>query len=110
MTKFNSLAGRLTFWYAAVFSCCFLATFGAFYILMSDNFHRWTDSELKQEVVEISVAYSENGIRGIMQQFKQEKEAAGEGRYLGRGVFRFGKLAFNSFYFSVVRPVPGRTR
>jgi hypothetical protein len=81
--KFNSLATRLTFWYAGVFSCCFLAVFGAFYILMHHNLHRWTDSELKKEVVEVNVAYSDDGMHGIVQQFKQE-QASGSGRYLGR--------------------------
>jgi heavy metal sensor kinase len=92
--KFNSLAYRLTFWYAGVFSFCFLAVFGAFYIVLQDNFHRWTDSELKKEVVEVSVAYSENGFTGIAQQFRQEHEASGNGGYLGRVLNSHGTILF----------------
>lgn len=94
--KFNSLASRLTFWYAGVFSCCFLAAFGIFFLLMRDSFHRWTDSELKEEVVEFRVAYSESGISGIVQQFKREKEAAGNRSYLGRILDSNGSIVYET--------------
>jgi hypothetical protein len=53
------------------------------------------------------INYNRKGNGFLLRPLNDELKRTGEGRYLGRGVFRFGKLVFNSFYFSVVRPAPG---
>jgi heavy metal sensor kinase len=89
----HSLAGRLTFWYATIFSLCFLVVFGVFYLIMNHHFHRWTDTQLKEEVIETNMAYDANGRAGVIQQFRQEEASEGE-RFMGRIVSAEGKVVF----------------
>lgn len=95
MKFLHSLAGRLTLWYAGVFSLCFLAVFGAFYMLMHNHFDRWTDAQLKEEVVEVNVAYDKDGPNGIVQQLKVEEASEG-GRFMGRLIDGEGRVTFET--------------
>jgi hypothetical protein len=54
------------------------------------------------------INYDRKGNGFLLRPLNDELKRTGDGRYLGRGVFRFGTLAFNSFYFSVIRPAPSR--
>jgi hypothetical protein len=85
------LAGRLTLWYATIFSLCFLVVFGSFYLIMRNHFHYWTDEKLQEEVVEANVAYRAHGVESIVLLFKQEEAAEG-GRFMGRLIDREGSI------------------
>ena len=92
---FHSLAGRLTLWYAGVFSLCFLTVFGAFFLIMRIHFQNWTDEDLRGEVLEVRMAYEERGLEGVARQLKLE--AASEGaRFMGRIIDAEGRVAFQA--------------
>lgn len=83
----------MTLWYAAVFSFCFLAVFGAFYCILHNHFYRWTDAELKEEVLEGNIAYQESGLAGVLREFKDE-EATERGSFMGRIISPEGLVVF----------------
>jgi signal transduction histidine kinase len=95
MRYLRSLAGRLTLWYASIFSLCFLVVFGSFYLIMRNHFHFWTDEKLQEEIVEANVAYRAHGVESVILQFKQE-EAAESGRFMGRLIDREGRVVFET--------------
>ncbi|MEM5786576.1 MAG: ATP-binding protein, partial [Syntrophobacteraceae bacterium] len=78
-----SLANKLTLWYAAIFILCFGGVFGLFYLIMYNNFYAWTDAELKEEVLEVHMAYKKAGLQEVIQQMKHE-EATEPGQFFGR--------------------------
>ncbi len=49
----------------------------------------------------LKVNYNRPGNSFLVRPLNDELKKLGEGYYLGRGVFVFGKFAFNSFYFSL---------
>jgi signal transduction histidine kinase len=89
----RDLTTRLTLWYAGVFSFCFLLVFGVFYSIMHDQFHRWTDEQLREEVTEVKMAYEEGGREGVVHHLNQE-EVAGDGRFMGRIIESSGAVGF----------------
>ena len=52
-----------------------------------------------QKVLHIN--YNRRGNSCFLKTLNDEVKRIGDGHYLGRGVFKIGRLAFNSFYFSV---------
>lgn len=91
----RDLATRLTLWYAGVFSFCFLLVFSVFYSIMHDQFHRWTDEQLREEVTEVKMAYAEGGSEGVVHHLRQE-EIAGDGRFMGRIIAPSGVVGFET--------------
>ncbi len=89
----RDLTTRLTLWYGAVFSICFLLVFGVLYSIMRDEFHRWTDEQLREEIAEVKMAYEEGGREGLVHHLRQE-EAAGGGRFMGRIIESSGVVSF----------------
>jgi signal transduction histidine kinase len=89
----HSLAGRLTLWYAGVFILCFGVVFGAFYITMYNHFHYWTDRQLKEEVLESSIAYTQDGRVGVVKLLQMEATTEGD-RFMGRLVDSEGGIVF----------------
>ncbi len=59
------------------------------------------DSALGDGQRVLHINYNRRGNSCILRALNDEVKRVGEGHYLGRGVFRIGGLAFNSFYFSV---------
>jgi len=59
------------------------------------------DSALGDGQRVLHINYNRRGNSFILRALNDEVKRVGEGHYLGRGVFRMGGLAFNSFYFSV---------
>ncbi len=64
------------------------------------------DSVLGDGQLVLHINYNRKGNCFLVRPLNDELKRTGEGRYLGRGIFRFGKLAFNSFYFTVTRTGP----
>ncbi|MGV8075422.1 MAG: ATP-binding protein [Syntrophobacteraceae bacterium] len=63
--------------------------------MMQRHFDRWTNEELKAEVVEVKMAYDERGLVEVIQQLKEE-EASEEGRFFGRIVNGDGAVTFET--------------
>ena len=91
----HSLAGRLALWYAAVFSLCFLAVFGTFYLIVHSHFQRWTEENLRDEVAEARLAFEERGPAGVEQELKFEVASAGS-RFMGRIIDEEGRISFQA--------------
>jgi heavy metal sensor kinase len=91
----HSLATRLTLWYAGIFSLCFLAVFTVFYVIIQSQFHRWTDAELREELLEVKMAYDEDGLPGVVGQLRKEEASEG-GRFLGRLIDGHGQVSFET--------------
>lgn len=95
MRYFTSLAGRLTLWYAAVFSFCFLLVFGFFFSVMRSHFHHWTDNELRIKLTETKVAYESYGLDGVIRQLILQEVSEG-GRFLGRIIDADNEITFEA--------------
>jgi hypothetical protein len=52
----------------------------------------------------LHINYNRKGNSFMLRLLNDELKRVGNGQYLGRGVFRIGRLVFNSFYFSVRKP------
>jgi hypothetical protein len=52
----------------------------------------------------LHINYNRKGNSVLIRPLNDELKRTGDGRYLGRGIFKFGRLVFNSFYFTVTRP------
>jgi methyl-accepting chemotaxis protein len=91
----RDLTTRLSFWYAGVFSFCFFLILGVFYFAMRDQFHRWTDEQLKEEIIEVKLAYDEASHEGVEHQLKQEEIAEG-GRFMARIIDPTGVVSFET--------------
>ncbi len=71
------------------------------------------DSVLGDGQSVLHINYNRKGNSFILKMLNDEVKRVGEGHYLGRGVFRIGRLVFNSFYFSLRKaypPAPLHTR
>jgi hypothetical protein len=66
------------------------------------------DSVLGDGQKVLHINYNRRGNSCILKTLNDEVKRLGEGHYLGRGVFKIGRLVFNSFYFSVREP--GRSK
>ncbi len=91
----RDLTTRLTLWHAGVFSSCFLLVFGVFYVVMRDEFHRWTDEQLREEIVEVKLAYDLAGPKGVEQQLRLEETAEGQ-RFMARIIDPTGVVSFET--------------
>ncbi len=107
---FSSLAVRLTLWYAGVFSISFIAVFGSFFFMMSINFDHWTREELREEIVEINIAYGERGLPAVIQHLREEYEAE-DGLFMGRIIDKDDNVIFDakSDYWSHIKINPELT-
>lgn len=59
------------------------------------------DSALGDGQRVLHINYNRKGNSCILKTLNDEIKRIGDGLYLGRGVFKIGRLVFNSFYFSV---------
>jgi len=70
------------------------------------------DSVLGDGQKVLHINYNRRGNSFLLKTLNDEVKRIGDGHYLGRGVFRIGRLVFSSFYFSVRKsigpPVPPR--
>ena len=79
-----SVVGRLTCWYALI---CALFCAGLYFLVshkMSKNLHVREDRAVQAELVEFSVIYLEEGVRGLQNEFDLEAESIGATRFFGR--------------------------
>lgn len=91
----NSLAFRLTLWYALIFSLSVLIAFFLFYLLISAVIRQNTDHELMAMTRKYISIQAINGINAARQVALLEAQAAGEKKIFFRFVYQSG-LAFSS--------------
>jgi signal transduction histidine kinase len=90
---FRSLPGRLTILYTGVFGFCFLAVVGVFYATMCSHLHYWTDLELREELIEVDMAFRAQGLPGVVERLRQE-EASEAGGFMGRMINSDGQVTY----------------
>jgi len=91
----NSLAFRLTLWYALIFTLSALIAFFLFYLLISAVIRQNTDHELMARTRKYVSIQTINGINAARQVALREAQAAGEKKIFFRFVYQSG-LAFSS--------------
>lgn len=92
----QTLAFRLTLWYAGIFAISSFAAFLAFYLLANSVIERRTDHELLNEISEYSSVLSLKGIETLKSALIIEAESEGVDRIFFRVVTRDGVELFSS--------------
>ena len=72
-----SLALRLTLWYAAIFALSSVIAFTLFYVIITSVIQERTDSDLLEDIGELSALLAEEGMDGL--RVEVESEAASDG-------------------------------
>ncbi len=91
----QSLAFRLTLWYAGIFSFSLCVAFLVFYLFLSSLFENQTDNELLIRTRELESLFYINGIDAVKRVVVLEAQAAGEKKIFVRLLYPNG-TAFSS--------------
>lgn len=80
LLKFRrTVAFRLTFWYAGIFTASSIVLFIALYLLVMSNTHRRTEQALLEKVREVSSLLSSQGIEAVTAELGREATSTGTG-------------------------------
>ncbi len=77
---FRTVAFRLTFGYALLFSILSIAAFGWAYFALRSAFDHQLDQNLTSDIVEFKTLYREKGIAALRKEFLRESESDGKKR------------------------------
>ncbi len=92
----NTLAFRLTLWYAGIFSISSCIAFLAFYLLIITVIQDRTDQELKNQVNQFSTILDIRGINAVKRVAVIEAQAAGEKKIFFRLLYPTGEVFSSS--------------
>ncbi len=93
---FNTMAFRLTLWFAGIFSVCAGVTFMLFYFLASQTLHRQMDQELMDNASKFSAIIHRRGLVGARELAVVQAQAAGEKVNFFRLVYPTGEVFASS--------------
>lgn len=100
----QTLAFRLTFWYAAIFTISSCVAFLFFYLLISSLIRERTDQDLLEQSGKFTTLLSTNGIEAVKRVAVIEAQAAGERKIFFRLLSRTGEV-FSSSNMSYWRDI-----
>jgi heavy metal sensor kinase len=72
MRLFNSLASRLTLWYAGIFVVFFSAAFLFFYFFIDAILDQRLDEDLEEDIVEFRLLWESEGLTGVKTELQRE--------------------------------------
>ncbi len=101
----NTLAFRLTLWYAGIFTVSSCVAFLLFYTLITSFFRDRTDQELMGQVNRFSALLIEEGVEGVKNAAVIEAQAAGVKKVFFR-LFSLNGQAFSSSNMSYWKDIP----
>lgn len=92
----NSIAFRLTIWFAGIFSVCSAVAFLLFYLLASQTIQEQIDMELMDSAAKFSTIIQRNGLIGASQLAVLEAQASGEKSIFIRLLYPSGEVFASS--------------
>src|SRR5512139_2046498 len=92
----NTLAFRLTLWYAGIFAVSSCIAFLLFYMLITSVIHERTDQELLAHASEFSTVLAVRGLGGVENLAVLEAQAAGVRKVFFRLLYPTGQAVASS--------------
>ncbi|MFH2058624.1 MAG: ATP-binding protein [Pseudomonadota bacterium] len=93
---FNTIAFRLTVWFAGIFTICSAVAFLLFYYLATQTIQEQIDIELMENASKFSTIIKRNGLMGASQLAILEAQAAGEKSIFIRLIYPSGEVFASS--------------